>query len=110
MNHAVETLLDLFNRVDDKLTRKHIAHALKRQVYLATQETIMVQPGPRYRNRLTSEELALAQSGERIAAIKMVRNRTHMGLRESKQLVEWVTDPDRYPMPDHLLGRNNARL
>ena len=110
MNHAVETLLDLFNRVDDKLTRKHIAHALKRQIHLATQEVCTVQAGPHDNDLLTRDELSLARDGNRIAAIKAVRERTHVGLRECKQLVEWVTDPDRCPMPDHLLGRNNVRL
>jgi len=86
-----------------------LAKALRRQTALFTADAIRVgnEPGPHDWDKVTREEMAEAKAGRKISAIKLVRNRTGLGLRESKELVEWLCcSPDsfgqRYPMPDHV--------
>ena len=45
------------------------------------------------RNDLSEEEHDLAKNGQKIAAIKEVRTRTNMGLKEAKDLVEKFFPP-----------------
>lgn len=47
------------------------------------------------RYQLTPEEARVALSGKKIYAIKMVRERLHLGLREAKDLVETTTEPNK---------------
>ena len=108
MKCDINAMMDLFERADDDTTRVYLAKALRRQIALFTAEAIRSpEPGPHDWDKVTSEEMAEAKAGRKISAIKLARSRTGMGLKESKELVEWLCFPhdhdgNKYPMPDHV--------
>jgi ribosomal protein L7/L12 len=66
-----------------------LALAFARAVLVATQG---FGPGARGASDLTREEIREIAAGRAISAIKLVRSRTGLGLRESKDIVDSFRD------------------
>lgn len=85
-------LLECHRCCNDVLVRKHLKRAIRRQVAVQLKDntsnypTTEVVQAP---NALTLEEVQMLYQGNlKISAIKSVRSRTGMGLKEAKDLVE----------------------
>lgn len=94
----------------DESTREHIAKALQNLV-----TGLVTQCVPDPTSALTPEEERLVVAGEKIAAIKLVRQRTGMGLKDAKDLVEqaiaYLAAKDRAnrQLPSQISGQEGAR-
>ena len=82
----ISDILTALDGVSDKVTRRHLAQALRRAIRVYTSNDL---PG-RVSSGLevSTEEEQLGLRVGKIAAIKAYRDRTKKGLRESKEAVE----------------------
>jgi ribosomal protein L7/L12 len=81
-------LLEVYASATDRTTRMYLAKALRREVYVMTMKDV---PYNKIRqDQLTQEEINLGLYTGKIAVIKAVRERTQIGLRDAKDLVEKV--------------------
>lgn len=85
MRETLKTLIDLIdeNRNSDKLLLEHLNDALLRASQLFCGSLPL-----RHSMTMTDEEIATAKHYGKIAAIKAVRARLNIGLKEAKDLVE----------------------
>ena len=100
--NKIEAMMDLMDNLSDPVAKKHIAHAMKRELNRVVRTALNTTPGPSDNDRITDEERNFVLDGQKIQAIKLVRTRTGLGLLEAKMLVEWCIDPSKYPKPDYL--------
>lgn len=83
-------LFSLYGSETDKIIRRHLAIVLRRKVKIMTNDDIVRKAPSQY---LTPGEVDAGKTCGKITCIKMVRERTGMGLYDSKLLVEkWFSD------------------
>ena len=87
----INALLECYRSCTNDTVRKHLKSAIRKQldVELLTCElqcpTAPPDPGT---TGLTQDELDILHDGQKIQCIKMIRNRTHLALKEAKELAE----------------------
>jgi ribosomal protein L7/L12 len=112
MRHQIEALMNVLQCEDDETVQVYIAKALRRKVMLFTDSILPSrggEPGPHQWDKITTAELEAANAGKKIQAIKLIRNRTGMGLLQAKQLIEWLGYPgENHPVPDHVRKRQRV--
>lgn len=81
----IDQILYAFNEATDTVVKKHLGRALRRAVVLETAKVLDKVVGA---NELTKEEVRLGKEVGKIACIKAHRDRTGMGLKDSKDTCE----------------------
>jgi ribosomal protein L7/L12 len=82
MRAIITDLLGIHDDIVDPVARKHIGQAITRMV------DVHLNCNPNPRDCLTIVEEELLKAGKKISAIKSVRARLGLRLKESKELVE----------------------
>ena len=82
----LETVYHAYVGTSDPVARKHLAAALRRLTYLETQKDL--PKGYTSPKGLTQKEIEVGRYEGKIPCIKLVRDRTNFGLKETKDLVE----------------------
>jgi len=91
----MDELLRLWNCEEDPCVKAVLAKACR----LKLRGLLGNHPNPREFGP-TAEERSIYDAQGKIPCIKAVRSRTGLGLRDSKQLVEYVCEG--YPKPDYF--------
>jgi len=88
----MSNLMVIYDNETDPVCRNHLGSIIRRQVKLFTDRpatTATPRPyGPNDFSRMTNEEIHAAMGTGKIHAIKLVRDRTHLGLLDAKRMVE----------------------
>lgn len=83
----VKVILDALEVTVDPILRKHLSMAMLRATKLYTAEAVRPRTSVR-KDRLTTHEIEIGRNVSKIQCIKDVRDRTRLGLQDTKDLVE----------------------
>lgn len=83
----VKVILGALEVTVDPILRKHLSMALRRATKLYTCDAVRPRVYTR-KDRLTTKEIETGRCVSKIQCIKDVRERTGLGLKDSKDLVE----------------------
>lgn len=89
---GIDRLVEIFESEENQLVRKHLAHAIQAKTRSLLQD---VTP-----KTIIQSEKETYQNCGKIEAIKKVRMRTGLGLREAKQLIEYCCESG--PTPNYF--------
>lgn len=101
-NYDLQNVLALFSETNDDALKGYLGKAVRRMAVLLTKP---VSPSPEpdrtdY-SELSAAEIKQVKNGRKIAAIKLYRKRTGLGLRDAKMAVEYLGYPEEnYPVPE----------